>query len=86
MSLELEIEAIKEGNNANKGVANPGIFLGRSVKRNNGSTSKLSRSYNMYFVVERIEESIPVIQVNTNKEQTEEEVVVIGAMTHSQAP
>jgi len=41
---------------------------------------------NIEILVERIEESIPVIQVNTNKEQTEEEVVVIGAMTHSQAP
>jgi len=41
---------------------------------------------NIEILVEKIEESIPVIQVNTNKEQTEEEVVVIGAMTHSQAP
>jgi hypothetical protein len=49
MSLELEIEATRNGNNVNKGVANPKILQGRSVRSNSGSTSRVSGSYDMYF-------------------------------------
>jgi hypothetical protein len=84
-SLELEIEVIGEGNNAKKGVANPRISKEQEVAKEimellieslEVTTSVLEK---IDISVEKAEESILAIQVNTNKEQTSKEVVVTGA-------
>jgi hypothetical protein len=81
----LEIEVIGEGSNANKGVVNPGISKEEEVieaameiqaKFLEVTTSILE---NIDISIERAKESIPTIRGNTNKEQTKEEMVVIGA-------
>jgi hypothetical protein len=85
MSLELEIEAFKEGNNVEKGLENLGISKEEKVaevamevqeKFMEVTTSILE---NIDILVERANIIIPTIQVNNNEEQIEEEVVVIGA-------
>lgn len=83
-SLVLKIEAIGEGSNANKGVVNLGISkeeemtkatMEIQIESLEVTTSILE---NIDIMVERTKESIPAIRVNTNEEQNEEEVVVIG--------
>ncbi len=83
-SLELEIEANGKGNNANKGVANLGVFEEKEVAKEAMEVevefSKVTTSVleNINILIERVEKKIPTIQVNTNEEQIEEEVVNIG--------
>jgi len=82
--LELKIEVIEEGNNAKKGVANLGIFKEEKVvevameiqaKSLEVTTNVLEK---MNILVRKTKKNVPTIQVNTNKEQTKEEVVNIG--------
>ncbi len=82
--MELKIEAIEEGNNAKKGVANLGIFKEEKVvevameiqaKSLEVTTNVLEK---MNILVRKTKKNVPTIQVNTNKEQTKEEVVNIG--------
>ncbi len=85
VSLELEIEVIGKGNNAKKGVENPRISKEQEVAKEvmelpteslEVTTSVLEK---IDISVEKAEESILAIHVNTNKEQTVEEVVITGA-------
>ncbi len=85
VSLELEIEVIGKGNNDKKGVANPRISKEQKVAKEvmelpieslEVTTSVLEK---IDISVEKAEESILAIHVNTNKEQIAEEVVVTGA-------
>ncbi|CAK9237859.1 unnamed protein product [Sphagnum troendelagicum] len=82
--LELEIKVIGKGNNAKQGMANTRIFEEKEVAETTMepqtkflevTTSVLEK---IDILVERAYGSIPAIHVNTNEEQIEEEMVVIG--------
>jgi hypothetical protein len=84
MSLELEIEATRKGNKPNNGVENLRISKEEEVEvamEVQVESLKVTTSIldNIDIPVERAKESIPIRCVNTNEEQTKEEVVVIGA-------
>lgn len=83
-SLELEIEVSGKRNNANKGVANLGIFeeeeMTKEAMEVQAEYSEVTTSVleNINIPIKRVEESILAIWVYTNEEQIEE-VVNIGA-------
>jgi hypothetical protein len=80
----LETKVIGEGNNAKKGVTNPRISEEQEVAKEIMEILESSEVITgvlekIDILVEKANESILTIQVNTSKEQIEEEVVVIGA-------